>query len=181
MIIFWFIIYNKSIMLHIVLFEPEIPQNTGNIARTCIAFNARLHLIRPYGFVLNDKKLIRSGVDYWNKLDLVEHDSYEDFIKQTKNDSKIYYVTRYGKLKPNESKYNIKNDVYLVFGKESTGIDKNILLNNINNTIRIPSSKNVRSLNLSNCVALMCYEVLRQNNYVDLELSEPHKELIKGK
>lgn len=161
-------------MLNIVLFEPEIPQNTGNIARTCVAFNATLHLIRPYGFVLNDKNLKRSGVDYWDKLKLVEHNNYESFLLSIKRESSVYYITRYGKNKPDDIVYR-NDDIYLVFGKESTGIDKTILKTNINKTIRIPSSNNVRSMNLSNCVALMCYEVCRQNGYDGLETQEPHK------
>ena len=162
--------------LHIVLFEPEIPQNTGNIARTCVGFDAILHLIRPYGFVLNDKNLKRSGVDYWDHLHLIEHDCYEEFIKTLKPNDVIFYITRYGKKTLSDIKKNEKNgDVYLMFGRESTGIRKEILEANINNTIRIPSSKNVRSLNLSNCVAICAYEVLKQYDFPNLEFEEPHK------
>lgn len=164
-------------MLNIVLFEPEIPENTGNIARTCVGFNAQLHLIRPYGFFLNNKKLIRSGIDYWQSLKLYEYDDFNDFVSKNKP-QEIYYITRYGKHLPNEIKFDINKNTFLVFGKESSGIDKKILKENYNNTIRIPSSKNVRSMNLSNCVAIMAYEVLKQNSYNELSIEEPHKNLF---
>ncbi len=162
--------------IHIVLFEPEIPQNTGNIARTCVGFNATLHLIRPYGFVLSDKNLKRSGCDYWKHLKLIEHDCYDEFIKTLKKHDVVYYITRYGKHLPSTiKKPKSKGDIYLMFGKESTGIDKNILVKNKKYTIRIPSSKNVRSLNLSNCVAICIYEIAKLNNFAKLEKFEPHK------
>ncbi|XQP55746.1 MAG: tRNA (cytidine(34)-2'-O)-methyltransferase [Mycoplasmoidaceae bacterium] len=162
--------------LHIVLFEPEIPQNTGNIARTCVGFNAILHLIRPYGFVLSDKLVKRSGCDYWKHLKMFEHDCYEEFAKTLKKDDQIYFITRYGKHLPNEIKLPKKNgDIYLMFGKESTGIPKPILVANKSHTIRIPSSKNVRSLNLSNCVAICAYQVANISNFSSLEKLEPHK------
>ena len=162
--------------LHIVLFEPEIPQNTGNIARTCVGFNSILHLIRPYGFVLSDKNLIRSGCDYWKHLKLIEHDCYEEFIQTLKKNDQIYYITRYGKHSLSKIKKPKQNgDIYLMFGKESTGITKDILVKNKSHTIRIPSSKNIRSLNLSNCVAICAYEVLKLTNFSSLEKLEPHK------
>ncbi len=167
-------------MLHIVLYQPEIPENTGNITRTCVGFNARLHLIRPYGFFLNNAKLKRSAVNYWDKLDLKEYDSFNDFLYENKitKESKIYYVTRYGQHTPNEIIFNSKNDIYLVFGKESTGIDKEILKSNFNKTIRIPTSKNIRALNLSNCVAMLAYKYAEQNNFENLCLREPHKRFV---
>lgn len=167
-------------MLHIVLIEPEIPANTGNIARTCVAFNATLHLVRPYGFFLNDKNLKRSGVDYWDHLKLVEHDSFDDLLSSVKNDQCFYFYTRYGVNKPSDISYpKIKDhDVYLVFGKESAGIDKAILKKYKEQTIRIPSSNKVRSLNLSNTVAIACYEVEKQNDYENLCKEEPHKPLF---
>lgn len=162
--------------LHIVLFEPEIPQNTGNIARTCVGFDAILHLIRPYGFVLSDKNLKRSGCDYWKHLKMYEHDCYEDFIKTLKKDDEIYYITRYGKHHLSDiKKPKNKGDIYLMFGKESTGITKNILVKNKDYTIRIPSSKNVRSLNLSNCVAICAYKIIELDNFSNMEKLEPHK------
>lgn len=164
-------------MLNIVLFEPEIPENTGNIARTCVAFNLKLHLIRPYGFFLNDKHLKRSAVNYWDKLTYFEYDCYDDFISQNKinKDSLIYYITRYGKHTPNKIKYPKNKEIYLMFGKESTGIDKSILKNNLDKTIRIPTTNNVRALNLSNCVAMLAYDYVKTNNYPDLLEEEPFK------
>ncbi|MCF0227508.1 MAG: tRNA (cytidine(34)-2'-O)-methyltransferase [Malacoplasma sp.] len=164
-------------MLHIVIYQPEIPENTGNIARTCVAFDAHLHLIRPYGFFLTDKNLKRSSVTYWDKVKLHEYDCYEDFVKQNNinSNSQIYYITRYGKQTSNKIKYDLKNEVYLMFGKESTGIDKQILKDNLSKTIRIPTTDNVRALNLSNCVAMLAYEYVKQNNFEGLELKEPFK------
>lgn len=164
--------------LHIVLYHPEIPQNTGNIARTCVGFNATLHLIRPYGFVLSDKLVKRSGVDYWKHLKLVQHDCYEDFIKTVNKNAQIYYITRYGKKSLEDVKFSSKNKsktIYLMFGAESCGIDKEILVKNKSKTIRIASSKNIRSLNLSNCVAICAYQVLRLDKFKNLEKFEPHK------
>jgi len=162
--------------LHIVLYEPEIPQNTGNIARTCVGFNATLHLIRPYGFFLSDKSVKRSGVDYWDHLKLVEHNDWSDFAKTLKKSDQVYYITRYGKQGLSDiKKINKKQDVYLVFGKESTGIPKDILVANKSKTIRIPSSKNVRSLNLSNCVAICAYHIIELNKFEGLDKLEPHK------
>lgn len=163
--------------LHIVLYHPEIPQNTGNIARTCVGFNATLHLIRPYGFILSSKLVKRSGVDYWEHLKLLQHDCYEDFLKTTKKGDVIYYITRYGKQTLEDVKLpkNKKGDIYLMFGAESCGIDKEILVKNKKTTIRIPSSKNIRSLNLSNCVAICAYQVIRLDKFNNLEKLEPHK------
>ena len=164
-------------MLHIVLFEPEIPENTGNIARTCVAFNIHLHLIRPYGFFLTDKNLKRSAVTYWDKVKLHEYDCYQDFVNKNKinSDTQIYFITRYGKHTSNEIQYDTNGDIYLMFGKESTGIDKQILKENLNKTIRIPTTNNVRALNLSNCVAMLAYEYAKNTNFEGLELKEPFK------
>ena len=164
-------------MLHIVLYQPEIPENTGNVARTCVAFNAHLHLIRPYGFFLTDSKLKRSAVTYWDKVKLHEYDCYEDFVKENRINSKsqIYYITRYGKHNSGEMKYKTNGDFYLMFGKESTGIDKKILKDNLDKTIRIPTTDNVRALNLSNCVAMLAYEYTKQTKFKGLKLKEPFK------
>lgn len=147
-------------MLNIVLIEPEIPENTGNIARTCVGFNATLHLIRPYGFILDNKKMIRSGLDYWEHLNLKEYISWQDFLKKNKINSKsnIFYFTKKStnllqKLEIEED----NNPHYLVFGPETRGIDEKILLKNLNKTIRIETSHNIRSLNLSNSVAIACF------------------------
>ena len=164
-------------MLNIVLFEPEIPENTGNIARTCVAFNAKLHLIRPYGFFLTDKNLKRSSVTYWKELKLFEYDCFNDFINKNRigKNKQIYYITRYGKNTSDKIKYNYLKELYLVFGKESTGISKAILKKNLSKTIRIPTTNKVRSLNLSNCIAMLAYEYVKQNKFKNLEKTEPFK------
>lgn len=162
-------------MINVVLFEPEIPQNTGNIMRTCVATNTVLHLIKPLGFEIDDKHLIRSGVNYIDKLKWFVYENYEDFLNKNQN-GKFYFLTRYGHKPPTKFDFsNTSENIYLVFGKESTGIPKNILKPHIDNCIRLPMSKNVRALNLSNTVAIMVYEVLRQQNYPNLYFDEPHK------
>ncbi len=161
-------------MLNIVLFEPEIPENTGNIMRTCAATGAKLHLIRPLGFRLDESSIKRSGVNYIDKVEYILYDDYEDFCE--KNPGEYYYMTRYGKKAHSEFDYTDKSkNIYLIFGKESTGIPKEILRDNLDRCIRIPSTDNVRSLNLSNCVAIVLYEVLRQQDYLDLCRVEPFK------
>lgn len=161
-------------MINIVLFEPEIPENTGNIMRTCAATNAKLHLIRPLGFRMDEKSIKRSGVNYIDKVDYTLYDDFLDFC--SKNEGEYYFMTRYGKKAHSEFDYSDKNkNIYLIFGKESTGIPKEILRNYLDRCIRIPSTDNVRSLNLSNCVAIVLYEVLRQQDYLDLFRVEPFK------
>lgn len=161
-------------MNHIVLFEPEIPQNTGNIMRTCVATNTKLHLIKPLGFVLDDAHLRRSGVNYIDKLDYVVYENFEDF--KSKNKGIYYYLTRYGKKPHTSFDYTNQNqDLYFIFGRESTGIPTEILKNDLSHCLRIPMSDNVRALNVSNSVAIVIYEALRQQNYNDLLFEEPHK------
>jgi tRNA (cytidine/uridine-2'-O-)-methyltransferase len=165
-------------LLNIVLFEPEIPQNTGNIMRTCVGIDAVLHLIKPLGFSLQDKYLRRSGLDYLDKLKYIVYDDYNDF--KAKNSGDFFFLTRYGKKCYSDINYkNYSENIYLVFGKESTGIDKKILGENIDNCYRIPTSSNVRSLNLSNCVAICAFEYLRQFDFFDLSKFEPDSK--KGK
>ena len=161
-------------MINIVLFEPEIPGNTGNIMRTCVATNSKLHLIEPLGFSLDEKYLKRSSVNYMENLTYEVYTNYEDF--KSKNKGTYYYFTRYGK-KPHTSFDYIDNNknIYLIFGKESTGLPKEILREDLDKCMRIPMTKNVRALNLSNCVAIVTYEVLRQQDYNDLLRKEPHK------
>ena len=161
-------------MINIVLYEPEIPGNTGNIMRTCVAVNAKLHLIEPLGFKLDDKTVKRSGVNYIDKLEYTVYKNFDDFLKR--NDGEFYFFTRYGK-KPHTDFDFTKDlkDIYLIFGKESTGIPKEILRNYLDRCMRLPTTANVRSLNLSNCVAIATYEVLRQLDYPDLLRTEPHK------
>ena len=161
-------------MINIVLFEPEIPGNTGNIMRTCVATNTKLHLIEPLGFQINDKTIKRSGVNYIDKLDYTIYEDFNDFLN--KNKGEYYFFTRYGKKPHTEFNFRDKTkNIYLIFGKESTGIPKELLRNYLDRCIRIPTTSNVRALNLSNCAAIAVYEVLRQQNYNDLFKTEPHK------
>lgn len=161
-------------MINIVLYEPEIPQNTGNIMRTCVGVGAKLHLIKPLGFSLDEKSIKRSGANYIDKLNYEVYENYEEFI--SKNKGIYYYFTRYGKKPHSSFDYsNTNENIYLIFGKESSGIPKDILKNNLDKCMRIPMTKDIRSLNLSNCVAIVVYEVLRQQNYIGLLETEPHK------
>ena len=141
-------------MLHIVLHEPEMPANTGNIGRTCVACGAVLHLIEPLGFRLNEKMIKRAGLDYWDKLDVRTYINFEDFLEKN-NDPKIYTAPA----------YEDDEDVYIMFGKESAGIPEEILLNYEETSIRIPMLPHIRSLNLSNSVAIVAYEVLRHQGF----------------
>ena len=161
-------------MLNVVLFEPEIPGNTGNIMRTCVATNTKLHLIKPLGFSLDEKYIKRSGVNYIDNCDYIVYENIDDFF--SKNKGTFYFLTRYGK-KPHTSFDYSNNDenIYFFFGKESTGIPPKILKPYINNCMRMPMTDKVRALNLSNTVAIMIYEALRQQGYRDLLFTEPHK------
>ena len=162
-------------MIHIVLYEPEIPGNTGNIMRTCVATGAKLHLIEPLGFSLDEAHLRRSGVNYIDKLEYNIYKNFDDF--KSKNKGTYYYFTRYGHKPHTSFDYSNKDEeIYLIFGKESTGIPKEILRNDLDRCMRIPMTNNVRSLNLSNCAAIVVYEVLRQQEYRDLLFDEPHKD-----
>lgn len=161
-------------MINIVLYEPEIPQNTGNIMRTCVATNAHLHLIEPLGFQINDKTIKRCGVNYIDKLNYTIYDNFADFL--SKNQGEFYFFTRYGKKPHTSFDYSDSTkNIYLIFGKESTGIPKEILKNYLDRCTRIPTTTDVRALNLSNCVAVATYEVLRQQDYPNLTKTEPHK------
>ena len=154
-------------MLNIVLHEPEIPANTGNIGRTCCATGTRLHLIEPMGFKINEKSVKRAGLDYWDKLDVVIYDSYADFVEKNP-DAKIYYATTKAPQSYDEVSY--EEDCYIMFGKESAGIPESILVNNEETCVRIPMNPEIRSLNLSNSVAIILYEALRQNQFKGMEL-----------
>ena len=161
-------------MINIVLFEPEIQGNTENIMRTCVGINAKLHLIKPLGFSLDEKYLKRSSANYMDNLDYEVYENYEDF--KSKNKGTYYYFTRYGKKPHSSFDYSNKDEnIYLIFGKESSGLPKEILREDIIHCMRIPMSKNIRALNLSNCAAIVAYEVLRQQDYNDLLRKEPHK------
>lgn len=161
-------------MINIVLYEPEIPANTGNIMRTCMAFHMHLHLIEPLGFSLDEKHLKRAGMDYVKDMHYTIYPNWQAFLE--KNKGSFYYVSRYATKTPDAFDYtNTSEDIYLVFGKESTGIPKDILYDNLDHCMRIPMVKEARSLNLSNCVALCSYEVLRQLDYPDLCKHETQK------
>lgn len=161
-------------MINVVLFEPEIPQNTGNIMRTCAGTGVHLHLIEPLGFKLDEKSIKRCGVNYIEHCKYDVYKNFDDF--KSKNVGTYYYFTRYGK-KPHTSFdfSNVDENIYLIFGKESTGIPKEILKNDLDNCMRIPMNSNIRALNLSNSVAIGIYEVLRQQNYRNLLFTEPFK------
>ena len=162
-------------MIHVVLYEPEIPGNTGNIIRTCMATNSRLHLIEPLGFSLDEKHLRRSGMDYIKDADIHIHKNWDTFLAENPGAS-MYFMTRYGKKAPSEFDFAKEpGDIYLVLGKESTGIDKYILQDHLETCMRLPMRADARSLNLSNCAAIVVYEVLRQLGYPGLSTHEELK------
>jgi tRNA (cytidine/uridine-2'-O-)-methyltransferase len=165
-------------MNHIVLYHPEIPQNTGNIMRTCAATNMKLHLIEPLGFDLDIKKVRRSAANYWEHVDYQVYPDFETFLKANKG--MYYFITRYGQKAPSEVNLSDEDqDVYMIFGSESSGIPKEILAPHLETCLRLPMTEVVRSLNLSNTVAILAYEALRQQGYKDLSKFEPEK--LKGK
>ena len=145
--------------LNIVLVEPQIPQNTGNISRTCAVTGATLHLVKPYGFTISDKQLKRAGLDYWDKLTIFEYESLEDFLLKNKNE-------KLGKKTHSDASY--PDNAFLVFGREDKGLPESLLYDNPDSCVRIPMRNDLRSLNLSNSVAIATYEVLRQWDYPDL-------------
>jgi tRNA (cytidine/uridine-2'-O-)-methyltransferase len=162
-------------MINVVLYEPEIPGNTGNIMRTCAGTNTKLHLIEPLGFSLEDKYIKRSGVNYLENCDYKVYKNYEQFKEENK-DGIFYFLTRYGKKPHTSFDYSNSNEnIYFIFGKESTGIPKEILKGHLDKCMRIPMNENIRSLNLSNTVAILIYEALRQQDYNDLLRTEPFK------
>ena len=154
-------------MLNIVLHEPEIPANTGNIGRTCVAANARLHLIEPLGFRLNEKNLKRAGMDYWKDLDVTTYIDFNDFMEKNPG-AKIYMATTKAHKVYTDVQY--EQDCYIMFGKESAGIPEEILVNHEEDCIRIPMLGDIRSLNLGNSVAIVLYEALRQNSFPGMNL-----------
>lgn len=153
--------------LNIVLVEPEIPQNTGNIARTCAATGSKLHLVKPLGFSVDDRQLKRAGLDYWHLLDIEYHDNF-DALKAAYPDGEYFYSTTKGKKNHTEVKYS--KDCFIVFGKETAGLPKPLLEQNMDNCIRIPmlNDADARSLNLSNSVAVVVYEALRQIGFPNM-------------
>lgn len=152
-------------VLNIVMVEPEIPSNTGNVARTCAATGARLHLVKPLGFSIDDKHLKRAGLDYWNLLDITVYENLNDFFKKTQG-GKYYFFSTKARLRHTDAQY--EDNCYLLFGKETAGLPEELLLKNYETTLRIPMIEEARSLNLSNSVAIAAYEVLRQWDYPEL-------------
>ncbi len=167
--------------LNIVLHEPEIPQNTGNIARTCAATGAALHLIRPLGFEIDDRKLKRAGLDYWDKLDISYYDSLDDFFCRNPLADIYYFSTKAAKTYTDVS---YPENVFLMFGKETRGLPEDLILSNIDRAVRLPMLPSLRSLNLSNSVAVAVYEVLRQRGFPGMDLKgkfgqrEPHQQKV---
>lgn len=154
--------------LNIILHEPEIPGNTGNIGRTCVATGTRLHLIEPLGFRLNDKTIKRAGMDYWDQLDVTRYDDWNDFLERNPG-AKIYFATTKGKHV--YSDVTFEPDCFIMFGKESAGIPEEILVAHEETCIRIPMEPAIRSLNLSNSVAIVLYEALRQQRFASMQLT----------
>ncbi len=152
--------------LNIVLLEPEIPSNTGNIGRTCVATGTRLHLIEPLGFRLNEKAIQRAGMDYWKDLDVTTYLNYEDFLAKNPG-AKIYMATTKARKLYTEVQY--EEDCFIMFGKESAGIPEEILVKHPDTAVRIPMNEDIRSLNLANSVAIVLYEALRQQGFANMQ------------
>lgn len=156
--------------INVVLVEPEIPQNTGNIVRTCAATGAKLHLVRPYGFQINDKYLKRAGLDYWDKMQIEEHISFNEFLnKYNPLENNMFFVTSKGTHKYTDIDYSKMEEVFILFGKETKGLPEDIMKKYLEKTVRIPMIDGIRCLNLSNTVAILTYEILRQNNFQNLK------------
>ncbi len=156
--------------LNVVLVEPEIPQNTGNIARTCAATGGKLHLVHPLGFNISEKQVKRAGLDYWDKLEIEEHKSFAEFLaKYSPEENNMFFLTTKGQKCYTEVDYSKMGEVFLLFGKETKGLPEDVLLKYLDKAIRIPMRETLRSLNLSNSVAIVVYEVLRQHNFECLE------------
>jgi len=157
--------------LHVVLFQPEIPANTGNIARTCAATNTTLHLIRPLGFSTDDKMLRRAGLDYWDHVNIVYYDSLDELFEKNAN-GEFFFITKFGQKNHTNFDYSdLEKDYFFVFGRETNGLPDEVIENNMDRCLRLPMTDKVRSLNLSNTAAILVYEALRQQNYPGLELS----------
>ncbi|MBQ3052767.1 MAG: tRNA (uridine(34)/cytosine(34)/5-carboxymethylaminomethyluridine(34)-2'-O)-methyltransferase TrmL [Clostridia bacterium] len=153
--------------INIVMVEPEIPQNTGNVARTCAATGARLHLVGPMGFKIDDKKLKRAGLDYWHFLDISYYENIEEFFEKNRGKGEFYFFTTKGRKAHSQVTY--EDNCYLLFGKETKGLPEELLIKHPDTCVRIPMQGEIRSLNLSNSVAIAVYECLRQWDYPELE------------
>ena len=156
--------------LNVVLVEPEIPQNTGNIARTCAAIGAKLHLVYPLGFSISEKQVKRAGLDYWDKLDIEEHLNFKEFLDKYKpEENNMFFVTTKGKHVYDEPDYKNMDEIFILFGKETKGLPEDTLKKYLDKTIRIPMREGLRSLNLSNSVAIVAYDICRQTDFNSLE------------
>ncbi|CAH0195678.1 tRNA (cytidine(34)-2'-O)-methyltransferase [Peribacillus sp. Bi96] len=156
--------------IHVVLYQPQIPANTGNIARTCAGTDTSLHLIRPLGFSTDDKQLKRAGLDYWENVKIHYYDSLEEFFEKNAG-GEFYYLTKFGEQPHSSFDYSDQDsEIYFIFGRETTGLPKELIQENMDRCLRIPMTDKVRSLNLSNTAAILIYEALRQQNYRDLDL-----------
>jgi len=154
--------------IHVVLYQPQIPANTGNIARTCAGTDTSLHLIRPLGFSTDDKMLKRAGLDYWEHVDIHYHDSLDDLFDKYK-DGKFYFITKFGEKTYSSFDYtNLDEEIFFVFGRETTGLPKELIEKNMETCLRIPMTDHIRSLNLSNTAAILIYEALRQQDFREL-------------
>ena len=158
----------NKLALHVVLYQPEIPANTGNIARSCAATNTTLHLIRPLGFSTDDKMLKRAGLDYWEFVNVVYHDSLDELFEKYAS-GEFFFLTKFGQQPHTTFDYSdVEKDYFFVFGRETTGLPKDLIQANMDKCLRLPMTEHVRSLNLSNTAAILIYEALRQQNYPGL-------------
>ncbi|CAH0154296.1 tRNA (uridine(34)/cytosine(34)/5-carboxymethylaminomethyluridine(34)-2'-O)-methyltransferase TrmL [Peribacillus frigoritolerans] len=156
--------------IHVVLYQPQIPANTGNIARTCAGTDTSLHLIRPLGFSTDDKQLKRAGLDYWENVKIHYYDSLEEFFERNAG-GEFYYLTKFGEQPHSSFDYSDQeSEIFFIFGRETTGLPKDLIQENMDRCLRIPMTDKVRSLNLSNTAAILVYEALRQQNYRELDL-----------
>ncbi|CAH0259888.1 tRNA (uridine(34)/cytosine(34)/5-carboxymethylaminomethyluridine(34)-2'-O)-methyltransferase TrmL [Peribacillus simplex] len=156
--------------IHVVLYQPQIPANTGNIARTCAGTDTSLHLIRPLGFSTDDKQLKRAGLDYWENVKIHYYDSLEEFYERNVG-GEFYYLTKFGEQPHSSFDYSDQDsEIFFIFGRETTGLPKELIQENMDRCLRIPMTDKVRSLNLSNTAAILVYEALRQQNYRELDL-----------
>ncbi len=159
----------RFLAIHVVLYQPQIPSNTGNIARTCAGTDTSLHLIRPLGFSTDDKMLKRAGLDYWEFVNIVYYDSLDDFYQKNEG-GEFFYITKFGEKAYSSFDYsNRDKDYFFIFGRETTGLPKDVIENNKDVSLRIPMNENIRSLNLSNTAAILIYEALRQQDYRQLK------------
>ena len=160
--------------LNIVMVEPEIPQNTGNVARTCAATGAKLHLVKPLGFSIDDKHLKRAGLDYWDKLDIEIHENLDAFLKKYKMGDNMFLASTKSQQTYADINYKQFDEIFVLFGKETKGLPEDLIENNMKQAIRIPMKEGLRSLNLSNSVAIVTYEIFRQHCFDNLEQASPY-------